>query len=60
MAVAAWDDTPAAYVIEFGVLADGRTALAEVNDGLSFGCYGLSPYVHTRMHEARWLEMVGA
>jgi hypothetical protein len=59
-AVAAWHDAPAAYVIDFGVLADGRTALVEVNDGFSFGCYGLNPYVHARMLEARWLEMVGA
>lgn len=31
-----------AYTLNFGVLEDGRTALVEVNDGLSFGCYGLN------------------
>jgi len=58
-AVAAWTDAPAAYVIDFGVLADGSTAMVEVNDGFSFGCYGLNPYAHARMLAARWLEMVG-
>ena len=57
-AVAAWTDAPAAYVIDFGVLADGSTAMVEVNDGFSFGCYGLNPYAHARMLAARWLEMV--
>ncbi|MCY0994636.1 ATP-grasp domain-containing protein [Nannocystis sp. ILAH1] len=58
-AVAAYTDAPAAYVIDFGVLADGSTALVEVNDGFSFGCYGLNPYAHARMLTARWLELVG-
>lgn len=58
-AVAAYDPCPAAYVIDLGVLADGRTALVEVNDGFSFGCYGLNPYTHAHMLAARWLEMVG-
>jgi hypothetical protein len=58
-AVERYDDCPAAYVIDFGVLRDGRTALIEVNDGFSFGCYGLNPYDHARMIEARWREMVG-
>lgn len=50
---------PAAYVIDFGVLADGQTALVEVNDGFSFGCYGLHPLDHARMLASRWHEMVG-
>lgn len=58
-AVAAYTDAPAAYVIDFGVLADGSTAMVEVNDGFSFGCYGLNPYAHAHMLTARWLEMVG-
>lgn len=58
-AAAAWTDAPVAYTLDFGVLADGSTALVEVNDGFSFGCYGLNPYVHARMLAARWLEMVG-
>lgn len=58
-AVLAYADCPSAYVIDFGVLADGRTALVEVNDGFSFGCYGLNPHAHAQMLESRWLEMVG-
>ncbi len=58
-AVDCYAECPAAYVIDFGVLHDGRTVLVEVNDGFSFGCYGLSPYDHARMLEARWREMVG-
>lgn len=58
-AVAAYVDAPSAYVIDFGVLADGRTALVEVNDGFAFGCYGLNPYAHAHMLASRWREMVG-
>ena len=58
-AVERYDECPAAYVIDFGVLRDGRTVLIEVNDGFSFGCYGLDSFEHARMLEARWREMVG-
>jgi hypothetical protein len=58
-AVAAYDPCPAGYTLDFGVLADGRTALVEVNDGFSFGCYGLSPYTHAHLLTARWRELVG-
>lgn len=37
----------------------GRTALIEVNDGFSFGCYGPNAHDHARMLEARGREMVG-
>lgn len=57
--ITAYTDAPAAYVIDFGVLADGHTALIEVNDGFSFGCYGLNPHAHARMLTSRWLELVG-
>lgn len=58
-AVAAWTAAPVAYTLDFGVLADGRSALVEVNDGFAFGCYGLHPFDHARMLAARWCEMVG-
>ena len=57
-AVAAYQG-PAAHVIDLGVLADGQTALVEVNDGFSFGCYGLPPLAHAAMLASRWHEMVG-
>lgn len=53
------DEAPVAYVIDFGVLEDGRTALIEVNDGYSFGAYGLNSVRHIRMLEDRWCQLVG-
>lgn len=57
-AVAAYTRSPAAYTIDFGVLTDDTTALVEVNDGFSFGCYGLNPYPHAQMLATRWQELV--
>ena len=57
-AVAAYEG-PVAHVIDLGVLADGQTALVEVNDGFSFGCYGLHPHAHAAMLASRWHELVG-
>ena len=56
--VAAYTRSPAAYTIDFGVLTDDTTALVEVNDGFSFGCYGLNPYPHAQMLATRWQELV--
>ncbi len=58
-AVAAYADAPAAYGIDFGVTADGRTLLVEVNDGFALGCYGLDPVLYADMLEARWCELAG-
>lgn len=52
-------EAPAAYVLDFGVLSTGETALVEVNDGFAFGCYGLHPREHARMLEARWVQLTG-
>lgn len=51
---------PAGYAIDFGVLADGETALVEVNDGFSVGAYGhfLSEH-YFDMLAARWQELLG-
>jgi hypothetical protein len=52
---------PAAYAIDFGVLADGQTALVEANDGFSIGAYpGVDPGLYTQMLAARWKEMSAA
>ena len=49
---------PVAYVMDFFVLNDGRTALIEVNDGFSVGAYDNVPApVYFRLIEARWHEM---
>ena len=59
-AVMKWADAPAGYGIDFGVVADGRTLLVEVNEGFSLGCLGLRPRVYSQILEARWLELVSA
>jgi hypothetical protein len=50
---------PAGYGIDFGVAADGRTLLVEVNDGYSLGCLGLRGELYSRLLEARWVELMG-
>ncbi|WP_232357148.1 MULTISPECIES: ATP-grasp domain-containing protein [Burkholderia cepacia complex] len=51
--------TPAGYVIDFGVLDSGETALIEMNDGFSFGAYaGVSPEVYWAVTVSRWAELV--
>jgi hypothetical protein len=51
-------DAPAAYALDFGVVADSQTSLVEANDGFSLGCYGLGPLAYTRFLEARWRELI--
>lgn len=53
-----YEDAPAAYTLDVGVLLDGTTALVEVNDGFAFGVYGLNALQHTKMLEDRWCELV--
>lgn len=48
---------PAAYSLDVGVLADGATALVEINDGFALGCYGLPSLVYVKLIEARWDEI---
>ncbi len=52
-------DTPAGYVIDFGVLDSGETALIEMNDGFSMGAYsGVSPDAYWAVTVSRWAELV--
>ncbi|MBB4518548.1 hypothetical protein GGD68_007356 [Paraburkholderia fungorum] len=49
--------TPAGYVIDFGVLETGETALIEMNDGFSIGAYaGVSPDAYWAVTVSRWAE----
>ncbi len=49
---------PAGYVIDFGVLDTGETALIEMNDGFSFGAYeGVSPETYWKVIVRRWQEL---
>lgn len=56
-AVAAWKEAPAAYALDVGLTADGRTLLVEVNDGHSLGSYGLGSAAYARFLSARWAQM---
>ena len=58
-AVTAYSPAPAAYALDFGVAADGRTLVVEANDAFALGAYGLDAVVYARMLEDRWLELVG-
>jgi hypothetical protein len=50
---------PVAYAIDFGVLADGNTALVEVNDAWALGLYGrcLGPRAYLDLLTTRWGEL---
>lgn len=50
--------TRRAYCLDWGVTDDGRTLLVEMNEGYSFGHYGLAPVSYARMLSARWAQMV--
>jgi hypothetical protein len=52
-------EATAAYALDFGVLADGSTALVEWNDGFSLGSYGLDKKLYTDLLIARWIEWIG-
>jgi hypothetical protein len=53
------DTRPAGYAIDFGVLADGRTALIEMNDGYSIGAYeDVPPDVYFDLLRARWRQLL--
>ncbi len=58
-AVAAYQDAPTGYGIDFGLTADGRTLLVEVNDGYSLGNYGLQHNLYAQLLSARWSELMG-
>lgn len=49
---------PAGYALDVGVLADGNTALVEVNDGFGLGAYGLDAAIYTDLLIARWAELM--
>ncbi|MFJ4657271.1 ATP-grasp domain-containing protein [Nocardia sp. NPDC088792] len=62
-AVAAYSasgSAPSAYGIDFGVLADGETALVEANDGFALGAYEIGADHYTELVLRRWVELLGA
>ena len=51
--------SPRSYAIDFGVLADGATALIEMNDGFSIGAYGgIDGKTYYEMLQDRWDEII--
>lgn len=50
---------PRGYVVDFGVLDTGETALVEMNDGFSFGAYdGVPAHVVLAVTVHRWTELI--
>lgn len=49
---------PAAFAVDFGMLADGRTALVEVNEGYGLGAYAIRADAYTELLMTRWSELV--
>lgn len=52
-------DRPIACGMDWGVTADGRTLLVEVNDGYALGNYGVRGHQYTAVIECRWRELMG-
>lgn len=50
---------PRAYCLDWGITSDGRCLLVEMNEGFSFGPYGLHPVTYAKMLSARWYELAG-
>jgi ATP-grasp domain, R2K clade family 2 len=59
-AIAAYTNSPAAYAIDFGIVADGRTLLVETNEAYSLGCYGLPELRYSSLIERRWQELLAS
>lgn len=58
-AVTAYNRTaPSAYGIDFGVLATGKTALVEANDGYALGAYDITADRYTELLMSRWSELL--
>jgi hypothetical protein len=53
-------EAPAAYGIDFGVLASGETALIEANEGYSLGAYQISSEAYTNVVFARWRQLTAS
>lgn len=50
---------PVAYCLDWGITSCNTTVLVEMNDGFSFGGYGLHPGYMSQMISARWFELTG-
>ena len=48
---------PVAFCLDWGITKNGETILIEMNDGFSFGHYGLHHCYVAQMLSARWFEL---
>lgn len=58
-AVKEFAGAPKGYAADFGVTAEGKTVLIEVNDGYALGSYGLNENSYAKLLSARWAELTG-
>lgn len=56
-AISKYKSAAAAYCLDFGVDANGKHYLIEVNDGHSLGSYGMGAISYAKFLSARWAEL---
>jgi hypothetical protein len=58
-AVKAFEDSPNAYALDFGLTRDGRLLIVEANEGYSIGSYGLFYVDYAKLIATRWCQLTG-
>lgn len=58
-AISKFESQPTAYCLDFGIDANGKHYLIEVNDGHSLGTYGIGSISYAKFLSARWSELTG-
>jgi hypothetical protein len=58
-AVRAFQSSPKAYALDFGLTDDGRLLIVEANEGYSIGSYGLFYVDYAKLLATRWCELTG-
>ena len=53
-------EAPAAFSLDIGCTAAGKTVVVEVNDGYALGSYGLMPLAYAKFLSARWAQLTGS
>ncbi len=49
--------SPSAYALDFGIDANNSMKLVELNDGYSFGTYGIGSTNYDKTLSARWAQL---
>ncbi len=58
-ALSAYENAPAGYSLDIGVMRGGENMVIEINDGYSLGTYGICPLPYARLLSARYSELMG-